>query len=145
MGRNPARYTIPGRSRAMYPDNIDIAKGEMPFAAQLPAADAHPCAQRQRQVALKSATKTVWMHPTGAQHLEVATGDLVRVDTEIGYFVDKVWITEGIKPGVIAMSHHLGRWRLQDDVGVNPGMSSLVKLHDDGHGRHVLNIIGGRS
>ena len=69
------------------------------------------------------------------------SGDLVRVETEIGYFIDRVWITEGIKPGVIAMSHHLGRWRLQDDAGVNPGMSSLVKLDENDDGEHQLNII----
>ena len=57
------------------------------------------------------------MHPSDAQRLGVETGDLIRVETEIGYFIDKAWVTEGIKPGVIAMSHHLGRWRLQDDVG----------------------------
>jgi hypothetical protein len=72
--------------------------------------------------------------------LDVKTGDLVRVDTEIGYFVDKVWVTEGIKPGVIAMSHHLGRWRLQDDAGVNPGMSSLARLEEE-DGKHKLNIL----
>ena len=51
----------------------------------------------------------------------------MRVETEIGYFVDKVWVTEGIKPGIVAMSHHLGRWRLQENVGVGAGMSSLVR------------------
>ena len=40
-------------------------------------------------------------------------GDLVRVATEIGYFVDKVWVTEGIRPGVVACSHHMGRWKLE--------------------------------
>jgi hypothetical protein len=54
------------------------------------------------------------------------------VDTEIGYFVDSVWVTEGIKPGVIAISHHLGRWRLQEDSGVNRGASNLVQLTEDG-------------
>ncbi len=85
----------------------------------------------------------VWMHPIDAKRLGVETGDLIRVETEIGYFVDKVWVTEGIKPGVIAMSHHLGRWRLQDDVGVNPGMSNLATLEDDGQGGHKLNILSG--
>ena len=40
----------------------------------------------------------------------VRTGDLVRVETEIGYFVVKAWVTEGIRPGVVACSHHMGRW-----------------------------------
>jgi hypothetical protein len=40
------------------------------------------------------------------------TGDLVRVETEIGHFVVKAWVTEGIRPGVVACSHHMGRWKL---------------------------------
>ncbi len=72
----------------------------------------------------------------------VATGDLLKVHTEIGYFVDKVWVTEGIRPGVIACSHHLGRWRLQrgirrramvDGAGgsapVEPGKWMMRQIH----------------
>ena len=64
----------------------------------------------------------IWMHPEDAQRIGVATGELVRVTTEIGHFVDKVYVTEGIKPGLIAMSHHLGRWRLEakKDRGLAP-------------------------
>ena len=36
----------------------------------------------------------------------------MRVETEIGYFVAKAWITEGIRPGMVACSHHMGRWKL---------------------------------
>ena len=49
----------------------------------------------------------VWLHSHDARRISVATGDLVKVQTAIGYFVDKVWITEAIRPGVIACSHHL--------------------------------------
>jgi len=60
-------------------------------------------------------TNPVWINPVDARRLgSIATGDLVRVTTEIGYFVVKAWVTEGIRPGVVACSHHMGRWRLQD-------------------------------
>ena len=39
----------------------------------------------------------VWIHTSDARKLGVEAGGLVRVTTEIGYFVDRVWITEGIK------------------------------------------------
>ncbi len=44
-------------------------------------------------------TNPLWIHPTDAARLGVATGDLVRVETEIGHFVVKAWVTEGIRPG----------------------------------------------
>lgn len=57
----------------------------------------------------------VWMHPEDAQIHGVKTTDLIKVATRIGHFVNKVWVTEAMRPGVIACSHHLGRWRLFDD------------------------------
>lgn len=56
----------------------------------------------------------LWIHPVDAGRLAVRTGDLLRVETEIGYFVVKAWVTEGIRPDVVACSHHMGRWKLHD-------------------------------
>ncbi len=84
----------------------------------------------------------VWMHPEDAARVGVRTGELLYVETEIGAFVDKVWVTEGIKPGIIAMSHHLGRWRLQDGEGLGAGMSALARLDRDGR-EHALHIVHG--
>ncbi|MBI3015160.1 MAG: formate dehydrogenase, partial [Candidatus Tectomicrobia bacterium] len=36
--------------------------------------------------------------------------------------------TEGIRPGVIACSHHLGRWRLSDEGGTDRWASALVSI-----------------
>ncbi len=58
----------------------------------------------------------VWIHPRDAERLGVATGDLVRVSTRIGYYVNKAWVTEGIRPGVVGCSHHMGRWKLRGDA-----------------------------
>jgi anaerobic selenocysteine-containing dehydrogenase len=77
-----------------------------------------------------SHSNPTWIHTSDAARLGVSTGDLVRVETEIGYFVDRVWVTEGIRPGVIACSHHLGRWRLSETDGVNRISSALVTLND---------------
>lgn len=57
----------------------------------------------------------IWIHTSDARRLGLRTGDLARVTTRIGYFVDKVWVTEAIRPGVVACSHHLGRWRRPQD------------------------------
>jgi anaerobic selenocysteine-containing dehydrogenase len=59
----------------------------------------------------------LWIHPGDAARLGIETGDLVRIETDIGHFVDKAWVTEGIRPGVVACSHHMGRWKLADQGG----------------------------
>lgn len=57
----------------------------------------------------------VWIHPQDAAQLGIETGDLIRVATRIGHYVNKAWVTEGMRPGIVACSHHLGRWRLNDE------------------------------
>ena len=56
-------------------------------------------------------TNPLWIHPDDAEPLAAKNGDLVRVETEIGHFVVKAWVTEGIRPGTVACSHHMGRWK----------------------------------
>ncbi|MGQ0722807.1 MAG: molybdopterin dinucleotide binding domain-containing protein [Candidatus Eiseniibacteriota bacterium] len=57
-------------------------------------------------------TNPLWIHPSDAARVGVETGDLARVETEIGWYVVRAWVTEGIRPGVVACSHHMGRWKL---------------------------------
>lgn len=52
----------------------------------------------------------LWMHPRDAARLGIAESDLVRVETAIGHFVLPPFVTEGLLPGIVACSHHLGRW-----------------------------------
>ena len=74
-------------------------------------------------------TNPVWIHPSDAARFGIAaTGDLVRVETEIGYFVAKAWVTEGIRPGVVACSHHMGRWRLDGGPRGAGAMAATVDL-----------------
>ena len=76
-------------------------------------------------------TNPLWVHTRDAARLGVSTGDLVRVETEIGHFVVKAWVTEGIRPGVVACSHHMGRWRPGGEVGQRQAMQ-VVDLERDG-------------
>ncbi|MBM3460545.1 MAG: formate dehydrogenase [Armatimonadetes bacterium] len=77
----------------------------------------------------------LWVHPSDAERLSLDEGSLVRVTTEIGYFVTRAWPTEGIRPGIVGCSHHLGRWRLQDDVGGERWSTSLVSLAEEAPGK----------
>ncbi|MEE9126208.1 MAG: molybdopterin-dependent oxidoreductase, partial [Planctomycetota bacterium] len=56
-----------------------------------------------------SNTNPVWINPDDAGRLGVESGDLLRVTSRIGYYVNRAWVTEGIRPGVVACSHHMGR------------------------------------
>ena len=73
-------------------------------------------------------TNPLWLHPSKARQLGVDTGELVRVTTRIGYFVLKVWLTEAIRPDIVACSHHFGRWRLDAEAGGNRTLSNVVTL-----------------
>ena len=78
-----------------------------------------------------SHTNPLWMNPADAAHFGLTTGDLVRVHTQIGYFIPRVWVTEGMHPGVVACSHHVGRWRMFSGSG-SVGASSLVDIQRTG-------------
>ena len=74
----------------------------------------------------------VWIHPEDAARVGVASGDLIRVETDIGHYVNRAWVTEGIRPGVVACSHHMGRWRLGEDAGTDRWASARVDLSETG-------------
>lgn len=127
-------YVIPWPLKShVHPEHIDRDRGEMLLLPnfRLPTL-IHTRSANAKWLYEISHKNPVWMHPSDGSRIGLQTGDLVRVETEIGHFIDRVWLTEGIKPGVIAMSHHLGRWRLEDDSGVNKGTSNLVELEKDG-------------
>jgi anaerobic selenocysteine-containing dehydrogenase len=79
-----------------------------------------------------SHTNPLWMHPQDAERLGVANGDLASVQSRIGYFVPRFWVTDGIHPVIVACSHHVGRWRLHPDSGGQRLASSHVDLVRDG-------------
>jgi anaerobic selenocysteine-containing dehydrogenase len=75
-----------------------------------------------------SHTNPLWVHPEDATRIGLENGALARVATQIGYFVLRTWITEGIHPGVVACSHHVGRWRLHREVGGHCQASAMVEI-----------------
>jgi anaerobic selenocysteine-containing dehydrogenase len=90
-----------------------------------------------------SHSNPLWIATADARRLKIQTGDLVKVRTRIGYFVTRAWVTEGIRPGVLGMSHHLGRWRLQEEQGGSRVATSLVRITRDAGGRYVMKQLHG--
>jgi len=84
----------------------------------------------------------LWIHPEDAEKLDIDENGLVRITTRIGYFVIQAWRTEGIRPGIVAASHHMGRWRIEEDKARSWG-AGKAKITDDGEGGWKLNRTDG--
>ena len=127
----------------VHPGKIDRAAGEFVLLStyRLPTL-IHTRSGNAKWLLEISHANPTWIHTEDARRLGVGSGDLVRVETEIGYFVDRVWVTEGIRPGIIACSHHLGRWRTADADGVSRLASARVELSDN-EGAWRLRQAGG--
>src|SRR5437899_358897 len=142
---NWPEFIIPSYVKShVHQDNINISKGEMLLLPtfRLPTL-IHSRSGNSKWLYEISHKNPVWLHPQDATRIGVGSGDLVRVSTAIGYFVDRVWITEGIRPGVVACSHHLGRWRLQEDSGGERWSTALVDLKQVEPGKWMMRHIHG--
>ncbi len=86
----------------------------------------------------------LWLNPVDAEKIgHVCTGDLLKVHTEIGFFVLHAWVTEGLAPGVVACSHHLGRWRVNKEDQVERLSSAWVDLKEVGKGQWKMRQLSG--
>jgi anaerobic selenocysteine-containing dehydrogenase len=125
-------HALPGYVEShVHPSRMDRSRGEYVLVPtfRLPTL-IHTRSANAKWLYEISNANPVWIHPRDAADLGLSTGDLVKMTTEIGWFVDKVFVTEGIMPGVIACSHHLGRWRLHEGYGVDRWASALVDLRE---------------
>jgi anaerobic selenocysteine-containing dehydrogenase len=110
---------LPGYVRShVHKSRLDAARGEMVLLPtfRLPTL-IHTRSGNAKYLNEISHRNPVWIAPRDAERLGLGSGDLVRISTEIGYFVNRAWVTESIAPGVVACSHHLGRWRLRQGEG----------------------------
>ena len=105
-------YALPCYIRSHVHPSV-LQAGEMPLIAtfRLPV-QIHTRGANAKWLDEIAHTNPLWIHPSDAARIAVATGDLVRVETHIGHFVVRAWVTEAIRAGVLACSHHMGRWKL---------------------------------
>jgi len=138
-------HAVPGYIKShVRRENIDRIKGEMLLLPtfRLPTL-IHTRSGNAKWLYEISHKNPLWLHTKDAERLGVKTGGLLKVHTEIGYFVDKVWVTEGIRPGVVACSHHLGRWRLKEETGGERWSTALVDLKQVEPGKWMMRQIHG--
>ncbi|QBD78591.1 formate dehydrogenase [Ktedonosporobacter rubrisoli] len=127
---------VPGYTRShVHRSRIDQSKGEYLLIPtfRLPTL-IHTRSGNAKWLYEIANANPVWLHPLDARRIGVETGDLLRVSTDIGHYVNRAWITDGIRPGVVACSHHLGRWRLETGSGTDRWASALVRLGRDEQG-----------
>ncbi|ODR82661.1 formate dehydrogenase [Haladaptatus sp. W1] len=143
-GWDDLEYTVPHYLKShVHPENVDYENGEMVLVPtfRLPTA-IHSRSSNSKWLEEISHNNPVWLHTKDADRLGLETGDLCRVETEIGYYVNEVWVTESIKPGIAAMSHHMGQWKIDrpdnDESDVQEGGDPYGKVTVD------LNTEAGR-
>lgn len=52
----------------------------------------------------------VWIHPETAQARGIKRGDRVQISSPAGTITSRAWLTQGIRPGVVAMGACVGHW-----------------------------------
>ncbi len=116
----------------VHPDNLAADETILISTFRLPV-QIHTRSANSKWLDEIAHTNPLWIHTNHAAKLGVRTGDLLRVETEIGYYVVRAWVTEGIRPGIVACSHHMGRWKLdkQGEQGQRQLMAT-VRLHHEG-------------
>ena len=133
---NWPEYAIPTYIKShIHQEKLDKSKGEYCLVPtfRLPTL-IHSRSANSKWLYELSNNNPVWMSPQVAAQVGVETGDLVRITTETGYFVNKAWVTEGIRPGIVACSHHLGRWRREDGRGTDRWGAPPVQVESRGPG-----------
>jgi len=120
------------RKSHVHPTAMDASRGEFTLLPtfRLPT-QIHTRTGNSKWLWELSNTNPVWMNSKDARRLGLRSGELVRVGTDTGYFVNRLWVTEGIAPGVVGCSHHFGRWRLSEKMGSRWG-GALVALEREG-------------
>jgi anaerobic selenocysteine-containing dehydrogenase len=109
------KESIPSYIRShVHPDNLAEDQTVLISTFRLPV-QIHTRSANAKWLDEIAHTNPLWIHTTHARQIGVRTGELVRVETEIGYFVVRAWVTEGIRPGIVACSHHMGRWKLTEE------------------------------
>jgi anaerobic selenocysteine-containing dehydrogenase len=139
------QYATPGYIRShVARSEIDLAAGDLVLVPtfRLPTL-IHTRSGNAKYLNEISNSHPLWLSSRDAARHGVGTDDLVRLSTAIGYLVARVWVTEGIRPGVCALSHHMGRWRMHGHTG-SRWVSGLVDItHPDGDQSWLLRYRGG--
>lgn len=125
----------------IHPDNLEEGQMVLNATYRLPTL-IHSRSGNSKWLNEISNKNPLWINSKDAEARGIKTGDLVRVRTEIGYSVNHAWVTESTTPGVVACSHHLGRWRRPED-SADKWNNSVVDINRDDNGGWKMSRIEG--
>ncbi len=135
-------HRIPGYIKShIHEEKMDHGKGEFVLVPtfRLPVL-IHSRSGNAKWLAEIANRNPVWINATDAESLGIRNGELIRVNTEIGYFINRAWVTEGMRPGVVACSHHIGRWRREQDPSCNRWAANKVNISREGNGKWKMRV-----
>jgi len=138
-------YAVPTYVKShIHPERLDASKGEIVLVPtfRLPTL-IHTRSGNAKWLNEISNRNPLWISTTDAASWGIKTGDLVRISTEIGYFVNRAWVTEGMRPGVVACSHHIGRWRREQDAKNNRWSTNQVTIAEVEPGKWKMRVVEG--
>ena len=98
----------------------------------LAGADSH--AQRQREVARRNRAHKSALDSSRVMRRNSACAPAICCAWKLRLvtYVVRAWVTEGIRPGIVACSHHMGRWKLTTTNREQRQMMATVKLDHEG-------------
>ena len=137
-------YATPGYIKShIHPETLDKSKNEYVLLPTFRLPNMiHSRSANAKWLVEISHRNPIWIHTSDAKKLGVKTGGLLKLVTDIGSFVDKVWVTEAIKPGVVACSHHIGRWRLNHGDSSNRFATNTVSITEQQPGKWKMRQTG---
>jgi anaerobic selenocysteine-containing dehydrogenase len=137
-------YRLPTYIKShIHQETMDFDKGEFPLVPTFRLPNLiHSRSGNAKWLVEIAHANPVWMHTSDAKRLGLKTGDMVRVNTEIGFFVSRVWVTEALRPQVVVCSHHIGRWRRGADTPGNRWATNLVDVKKE-DGKWKMRVLDG--
>jgi anaerobic selenocysteine-containing dehydrogenase len=98
----PAYIPVPGHDK--------LKGGELILTTYKVAVHIHSRSSNCKWLAEMYHENPAMINPKTASGLGIKTGDNIKVKSEVGEITTTANVSEGIVPGVIAISHHLGHW-----------------------------------
>ena len=137
-------YALPGYIKShIHPEKLDKGKNEFALVPTFRLPNLiHSRSGNAKWLVEIAHRNPVWMNAGDAAKLGFKDDDEIKLVTDIGWFIGKVWATEALRPGVVACSHHIGRWKLDGGVSGNSWAAATVEINEEGGGKWRMKHTG---